>query len=182
MLRLEGVRASVPGGADGEIGWEEAGSALLPAGHVLGEEEILFTKIEDEVIEAQKAKLGSGDSEGAASDEPAFVPPKDLIEYDDFARLDLRAGMILEAEPLEKSKKLVRLVVDLGFEKRQILAGVKEHFSAEELVGRRVVVVANLAPRKMMGLESQGMVLMAENRDGTLHPIASTGEEGAVVL
>jgi methionyl-tRNA synthetase len=76
----------------------------------------------------------------------------------------------------------VRLVVDLGFEKRQILAGVKEHFSAEELVGRRVVVVANLAPRKMMGLESLGMVLMAENRDGSLHPIASTGEEGAVVL
>jgi methionyl-tRNA synthetase len=187
MLRLEGVRASVPGGADGSIGWEEAGGALLPAGHVLGEEEILFTKIEDEVIEAQKAKLGSGDeaasdSDVAASDEPAFVPPKDLIEYDDFARLDLRAGVILEAEPLEKSKKLVRLVVDLGFEKRQILAGVKEHFSAEELVGRRVVVVANLAPRKMMGLESQGMVLMAENRDGSLHPIASTGEEGAVVL
>jgi methionyl-tRNA synthetase len=156
----------------------------LPAGHKLGEEEILFTKIEDEVIEAQKAKLGSGDSEDAAlgSSEAPFVPPKDLIEYDDFASLDLRAGVILEAEPLEKSKKLVRLVVDLGFEKRQILAGVKEHFSAEELVGRRVVVVANLAPRKMMGLESQGMVLMAENRDGSLHPIASTGEEGAVVL
>jgi methionyl-tRNA synthetase len=187
MVGLSGVRSSVPGGASGSVGWEEAGGALLAAGHELGEEEILFTKIEDETIEAQVARLGSADLESeesaaASESEAPFVPPKELIEYDDFARMDLRAGVILEAEPLEKSKKLVRLVVDLGFEKRQILAGVKEHFSAEELVGRHVVVVANLAPRKMMGLESQGMVLMAENRDGSLHPIASTGEEGAVVL
>ena len=175
MLNLEGVRDGLPG-STGTVGWKEAGSPLLAAGHPVNNPEILFTKIEDDVIEAQVAKLGKKDQEG-----PPFEALKDVIEYDDFAKLDLRAAVVLSAEPVPKSKKLMRLEVDLGFEKRQILAGVKEHFKPEELVGQRIAVVANLAPRKMMGLESQGMVLMAEDREGSLHLMQSTGEPGAVI-
>ena len=93
---------------------------------------------------------------------------KDTIQYDDFAKMDIRTGTILTAEKMEKSKKLLKLSVDLGFETRTILSGIAEHFSAEEVVGKQVVVLANLAPRPMMGIESQGMILMAENAEGKL--------------
>ncbi|MDE2996502.1 MAG: methionine--tRNA ligase [Bacteroidota bacterium] len=180
MLNLEGVRSSLPGGDAGSIGWDDAARPLLSAGHTLGEPGILFTKIEDDVIDEQKAKLGSPQGEAEPEGAP-YEPLKDPIVYDDFAKLDLRMGTIIAAEPLEKSKKLMRTEVDLGFEKRQILAGIKEHFTAEELIGRRVAVVANLAPRKMMGLESQGMILMAEDREGALFLMSSDGENGSVI-
>ena len=180
-------------GIGGTIRWADAGRPLLAVGHRLGEPEILFKKVEDETIAVQLAKLQGpaavgadvsiavSDLEAAPAPELPFVPAKEHIQYDDFAKLDLRAGTIVAAESLPKSKKLVKLRVDLGYEERQILAGVAEHFKPEDLVGRRVTVVANLAPRVMMGLESQGMLLMAENRDGSLHPITSTGENGSVV-
>lgn len=181
MLNLDDVRSSVPGNPGGaRRGWDEAGGSLLEPGHALGKAQILFEKIEDAAIEAQIAKLKATETP-EASDEPPYEPLKDTIVYDDFARLDLRMGTVTTAERLPKSKKLLRLEVDLGFETRQILAGVAQQMTPEELVGRRVVVVANLAPRKMMGLESQGMLLMAENRDGTLSPLTSEGENGAVV-
>jgi methionyl-tRNA synthetase len=179
MLNLTGVRSSVPGGSEAGIGWDDAGSALLEAGHVLGESSILFTKIEDDVIEAQKAKLGS--KTGSEEQEMPYPPLKDTITYDDFAKLDFRMGTVLKAEAVPKSKKLIRLEIDLGFEQRQILAGAAEHFEPEELVGQRVAIVANLAPRKMMGMESQGMVLMAEGRDGALSIMQSSGEDGATI-
>ena len=179
MLRLEGVRASTPGAAGNGIGWDAAAKPLLGAGHELGEPGILFTKLEDGVIEAQKEKLGG--KPNAAENTKPWVPMKDAIQYDDFAKLDLRMGTIVAAEPLEKSNKLMRTEVDLGFEKRQILAGIKEHFKPDEIIGRRVAVVANLAPRKMMGLESQGMILMAEDREGALFLMASDGEDGSVI-
>jgi methionyl-tRNA synthetase len=178
MLKLDGVRASTPG-TTGGIGWDDAVGPLLSAGHVLGEPGILFAKLEDEVIEAQKARLGANPA--AADNSKPWTPMKDAIQYDDFAKLDLRMGTIIAAEPLEKSNKLMRTEVDLGFEKRQILAGIKEHFKPEDIIGRRVAVVANLAPRKMMGLESQGMILMAEDREGVLFLMSSDGENGSVI-
>jgi len=180
MLNLEGVRASVPGGAAEGIGWDDAGKSLLQPGHALDEAGILFTKIEDDVMEEQKAKLGAT-PDGASDKDQPYEPVKDTIEYDDFAKLDFRMGTIVEAEEMPKSKKLVKTVVDLGFEKRQILAGIKEHFKPEELIGKRVAVVANLAPRKMMGTESQGMILMAEDREGALFLMNSGGENGSVI-
>ena len=181
MLALEGVRPSTPGGEAGGLGWSDAGRPLLDAGHALGTSDILFTKIDDDVIEAQTDKLGQTDAQHDETPESPYEPIKDVIEYGDFAKLDLRMGRVTVAEPVPKSKKLLRLEVDLGFEERQILAGAAQHLNPDDLVGKRVVIVANLAPRTMMGLESQGMLLMAEDRDGTLSPITSTGEPGGIV-
>jgi methionyl-tRNA synthetase len=104
--------------------------------------------------------------------DPARIPgPKAEIVYDDFAKLDLRVGKILTAEKVKKSDKLLKFTVDLGFEQRTILSGIAQHFSPEEMIGRQVTVVANLAPRKMMGTESHGMILMAEVPGGKLHLI-----------
>lgn len=188
MLDLQGVRPSVPGGADeGQIGWNEAGSPLLAAGKPLNEPRILFDKIEDEVItrEIERLKNRAAESGAAAAVEEEeavpYVEMKPEIVYDDFARIDLRMGTVLAAERIPKSDKLLRLDVDLGFEQRQILAGVAEQMAPEDLLGKRVVVVANLAPRKMRGFESKGMLLMAEDRDGRLTPVGAPGENGAVV-
>jgi methionyl-tRNA synthetase len=185
MLNLAGIRSSEAGVSRDGVGWDEAGKPLMRAGHTLGVAAILFNKIEDTVIEEQTARLESGSlppSPGEqAEPEKPFEPAKAHIEYDDFAKLDLRAGVVLEAERVPKSDKLLRLQIDLGYERRQILAGAGKHFSPEEMVGRRVVIVANLKPRKMMGLESQGMVLMAEDRDGKLTLLEQQGEPGAVV-
>src|SRR5690606_41348608 len=118
----------------------------------------------------------------AAQQGPPFGPLADEIQYPDFAKLDFRVGRVLAAEPIEKADKLLRVEVELGFERRQVLAGVAKHLKPEGLVGKHVVVVANLAPRKMMGMESQGMLLMAEDRDGRLTPVLATdAEPGAVV-
>ena len=179
MLGMEGVRSSEPGQSKDGISWDDAGQCLLPVGQKLGESEILFSKIEDDVIEEQKAKLG-GPEEEVETSEP-YEPVKEIITYDDFVKLDFRMGTVLSAERIPKSKKLLKLQIDLGFEQRQILAGAAEHFEPESLVGQQVAVVANLAPRKMMGMESQGMVLMAEDRTGALSIMQSTGEDGAVI-
>lgn len=152
----------------------EKGEPLLPAGHLLGVAGHLFSRIPDEVIAAQMAKLESADAQNAAAAAAAapktinYAPMKDIIQFDDFAKMDIRTGKILTAEKMEKSKKLLKLQVDLGFEQRTILSGIAEHFTPEEVLGRQVVVLANLAPRPMMGVESQGMILMAEDQDGKL--------------
>ncbi len=178
MLRFEGVRSSLPDADHSEgIGWSEVASSPLPVGHVLGRKEILFHKVTDDTIQTQIEKLESTDPVSG----PPYAEAKPTISYDDFAKMDLRTGRILSAEPVPKSKKLLKLQVDLGYETRQILAGVAEHFQPEEMVGQSVVVVANLAPRKMMGLESQGMLLMGEDREGCLSLISSGSEEGAVI-
>ena len=183
MLRLDGVRASTPGGdPEAAIGWDEAGQPLLQEKNPLGGAEILFNKVEDTAIEEQIAKLKASEaaSDGAEPEAP-YEPKKDLIEYDDFAKLDLRMGTVTAAERVPKSKKLLRMDVDLGFEQRQILAGAAQQLDPDDLIGRRVVVVANLTPRKLFGLESQGMLLMSEDRDGRLCPVTADGEDGAVV-
>jgi methionyl-tRNA synthetase len=182
VLNLSGVRTGLPG-SEGKIGWAEAGTTLLQEGAMVNKPEILFSKIEDDVIEAQIAKLRATPASDEEAEDPdlPFEAGKEDIVFDEFLKMDLRAGVILSAEPVPKSKKLLKLQVDLGFETRQILSGVAKHWSPEELIGKHVSVVANLAPRKMMGLESQGMVLMAEDRDGKLHLVESTGEAGGVI-
>lgn len=156
------------------LDWENAGKTnLLSVGYSLREPQLLFRKIEDEEIKQQVEKLKAGlikpaaDTTPAAAAEPVSLKPS--IVYDDFARLDLKVGTIVKAEKVEKADKLLKLEVDLGFEIRTIVSGIALHFSAESIVGKQVVVVANLAPRKMRGIESNGMILMAEDKSGKLH-------------
>ncbi len=151
-----------------ETTWAETGGAdLLPVGTLIGESSLLFEKIEDDAIEKQVKKLQ--ESKRMNELENVKVPVlKETIQYDDFAKLDIRIGTIVEAEKLPKSDKLLKFLVDDGFEKRTILSGIAKHFTPEEMIGKQVTFLANLAPRKMMGIESNGMILMAENRDGSL--------------
>jgi methionyl-tRNA synthetase len=158
-------------------GWLAVGERMLTAGTAIAEGAVLFPKIEDAAIQAQIDKLGAPD----VTDGPAYPPLKDDIVYEDFAKLDLRTGIVRSAEPVEKSEKLLRLQVDIGIETRQILSGVAKFVTPEEMIGKRVVVVANLKPRKMMGLESKGMILFAEDRDGHLRRVDSDGEAGSIV-
>ncbi len=148
--------------------WQSAGRAdLLPDGAAIGEAFLLFEKIEDSVIEKQIQKLHDAKkmNELATKSVPALKP---TVQFDDFSKLDLRIGTILEAEKVPKSDKLLKFLVDDGFEKRTILSGIAKHFTPEEMIGRQVTFIANLAPRKIMGQESNGMILMAEDRDGSL--------------
>lgn len=166
------------------LDWKNAGSLkLLSVGYSLRAPELLFRKIEDSEIAAQVEKLKANarlttavpqPKDSRESNEPPVVPQiKAEIGYDDFAKLDLRIGRILSAEKVEKADKLLKLLIDLGFEQRTIVSGIALHFSAEEIIGKQVVVVANLAPRKMRGIESNGMILMAESSNGKLHFINS---------
>ena len=173
------------------LDWENGGKLkLLSTGYSLRAPELLFRKIEDSEVKAQIEKLNNGlalSSEKAAEKEIASEmktiigdqPVEDRTEksaelkpeitIDDFAKIDLKVGTILSAEKVEKADKLLNLQIDLGFEKRTILSGIAQHFSPEEIIGKQVVVVANLAPRKMRGIESNGMILMAEDKEGKLH-------------
>ncbi|MFT4031233.1 MAG: methionine--tRNA ligase [Siphonobacter sp.] len=151
-----------------ETSWLAAGKAtLLPVGHPITNQGLLFEKIEDSVIEAQVQKLlNTKKMNELASKTPA--PAKDVVTYDDFVKLDLRIATITEAIAVPKSKKLLKLTLDTGMDLRTVVSGIAEHFSPEEIIGKQVTLLANLAPRKMMGIESQGMILMAEDRDGSL--------------
>ena len=188
MLALTGVRPSTAAGTDG-LGWADAARPLLVAGHAIGEPGILVAKVEDEAVEAQRQLLADRSAAAESSDPesgpeaPAvpYTPLSDEITFDQFTPLDLRVGRIVAADLHPKADKLLRFDVDLGFETRQILSGVREWFAPDELVGTQVVVVSNLAPRTIRGLESNGMILFAEDRDGTLKPVVPHGEPGAVV-
>ncbi|MBS1934412.1 MAG: methionine--tRNA ligase subunit beta, partial [Bacteroidetes bacterium] len=162
---------------DKMLDWENAGKLkLLSVGYTLRAPELLFRKIEDAEIVAQVEKLKSGlvasnQSPVTSTQQPAIEQPttKSTIQYEDFAKLDLKVGTILSAEKVEKADKLLKLEIDLGFEKRTIVSGIALHFKPDEIVGKQVTVVANLAPRKMRGIESNGMILMAEDSSGKLH-------------
>ncbi len=164
------------------LNWENAGKVnLLGVGYSLRAPEILFRKIEDGEIEAQIQKLKSGAAQPATASSTFLKkaePPKPTIQFDDFAKIDLRTGTILSAEKVEKTDKLLKLEIDLGFEKRTIVSGIALHHSPESLPGKKVIVVANLAPRKMRGIESNGMILMAHDVDGTLQ-FVNTDENSA---
>jgi methionyl-tRNA synthetase len=140
---------------------------LLPAGHKIGAGEILFAQIEDEQIQKQIDKLEATKTANIAENKKA-IPQKDLIQYEDFAKMDIRTGTILEAEKLPKANKLLVLKVDTGIDVRTIVSGIAEHFTPEEVIGKRVTVLVNLAPRNLRGVDSQGMILMTNLPDGKL--------------
>ena len=154
---------------DKVLGWNDIAenSDLIPAGHKIGEAELLFAKIEDEEIQKQIDKLEATKTANLAeSKQPE--PQKELIQFEDFAKMDIRVGTILEAEKMPKANKLLVLKVDTGIDVRTIVSGIAESFSPEEIIGKRVSVLANLAPRALRGVESQGMILMTTNAEGKL--------------
>ena len=156
----------------GDLNWQDAGcSDNLKKETILGPAVLLFEKIEDEVIEAQIKKLMDTKEENEAV-AVQLTPIKEEINYDDFMKMDLRVGEILTAEPVPKSNKLLKFTVDTGLDQRIIVSGVAKHFSPEEMIGKKVTVLLNLVPRKIMGITSQGMLLFAENEDGSLKSIA----------
>lgn len=157
----------------GELDWSSAGSdELLPAGHELKQAQLLFEKIEDSTIEQQIQKLENTKKQNEMENKEVEVAPiKENIVFDDFMKLDLRIGTILEAKKVEKSNKLLQFLVDTGVDKRTILSGIAKHYTPEEMVGKQVTIVANLAPRPMMGTVSEGMILMAEDSEGNLRLI-----------
>ena len=152
----------------GALNWSEAGNTkILEGGHQLGQAALLFEKIEDYVVEAQINKLLQSKKENERAE--AVLPPvKSTISFDDFTKLDMRIVTVLEAERMKKSKKLLKLTVDTGLGTRTVLSGVAEHFDPTDLVGKQVTMLLNLAPRKMMGIDSEGMILMAEDQNGSL--------------
>ena len=147
--------------------WQETGGFLLKEGGAIHNLPLLFEKIEEEVIQTQIQKLqNSKRMNELAGKEVAQI--KEVIQYDDFAKMDIRIGTIIEAEKVAKSKKLLKLTVNDGLNNRTILSGIAEYFNPEEVINQQVSFLANLAPRPMMGMISEGMILMAEDKDGSL--------------
>ncbi|MBO4744329.1 MAG: methionine--tRNA ligase [Bacteroidales bacterium] len=149
--------------------WKDAGSAdLIEAGHVLAEPELLFDKIEDSAVEVQIAKLQETKRLNELNAPVEISPQKAETTFDDFSKMDLRVGKILEAETVPKANKLLKLLIDTGIDKRTIVSGIAEYYKPEEIVGKSVCVLVNLAPRKLKGVISNGMILMAQNPKGGL--------------
>ena len=142
-------------------------SELLPASHQINKATLLFSKIEDKTIQEQLDKLEVSKKANEAASK-ATEPQKDSISFEDFTKLDIRVGTILEAEKMPKAKKLLVLKVDTGVDTRTIVSGIAESFKAEDIIGKRVTVLVNLAPRKLRGVESEGMILMTEDEHGKL--------------
>ena len=153
-----------------KYGWEQLGSMeLIAAGHTIGEAELLFEKIEDDVIQKQLDKLeASRRAKLEAEAAQNVTEQKAEVSFDDFQKMDIRVSTILAAEKVAKTKKLLKLSIDTGIDKRTIVSGIAEYYTPEELVGRQVLVLANLAPREIKGIESRGMILMAEDALGRL--------------
>ncbi|WP_147677743.1 methionine--tRNA ligase [Algibacter pacificus] len=154
---------------DAETTWNEmtTKSVLLPAGHKIGKAELLFSKVEDETIQKQLDKLEASKKANEAANKEV-EPQKETITFDDFTKLDMRVGTIIEAEKMPKAKKLLVLKVDTGIDVRTIVSGIAESFKPEEVVGKKVTVLVNLAPRALRGVESEGMILMTESEEGKL--------------
>lgn len=153
--------------------WDGAGGVLLEPGQAIDKLPILFQKVDEEVIEAQRAKLAAGKPQ-----EVQLEPAKDAIAFEQFAGLDIRVATILEAEAVPKTKKLLKLKVDTGIDERTVVSGIAEHYAPEDIIGQQVSLLINLEPRKIRGVESQGMILMAEDAEGKLRFIAPTEAMG----
>ncbi|CAN5918598.1 hypothetical protein BH24BAC1_BH24BAC1_04160 [soil metagenome] len=151
--------------------WAEAGAKdyIIP-GHVIGEAQLLFEKIEDDTIQRQVQKLLDTKvaNELQNVQNAVAAPAKGNISFDEFARMDIRIGTILAAEKVPKTKKLLKLTIDTGLDQRTVVSGIAEHFEPKQIVGQQVSILVNLAPRTIKGIESQGMILMAEDADGSL--------------
>lgn len=167
--------------------WEDANEeTIIPGGTQLGESTLLFSKIEDEQMEAQRQKLEAAAAANApetTTQSIKHMPQKEDISFDQFMAMDLRVGTILEAERVPKADRLLKFLVDTGLDQRTIVSGIAEHFSPEEMVGKQVTVLMNLPPRKIRGVESQGMLLMAEDGDGKLRLMSPEGgaDSGSVI-
>jgi methionyl-tRNA synthetase len=163
-----------------EANWDQINHYMLKPDTGIKAGEILFTKVEDEAVNKQLEilKNRSGSLNPSSKE---FTPIKEPTDFNTFMNLDLRAGKILSAEKMDKSKKLLKLTIDLGFEKRIILSGIAQYHKPEDVVGKSVCVVANLAPKKMMGIESNGMILMGENEDGSLHFVHTDADPGSQI-
>jgi methionyl-tRNA synthetase len=147
--------------------WDESTNVLILANHQIDKATLLFSKIEDSTIEAQLNKLMEAKKEAELSNAIA-APQKEEATFEEFQKMDIRVGIILEAQKVPKTKKLLQLKVDTGIDQRTVVSGIAEHYSPEEIIGKQVSILINLAPRAIKGIESQGMILMAENPDGTL--------------
>lgn len=182
LRALVGQEATIAGELQTTLDKLKQGEPLLAAGHEIGQSGVLFPKIIDrkddsrkQIVDRQKAKLEAILAEEKGPERPAV---KDEITFDDFSKLDLRTATIKAATNVPKADKLLQLTLDLGFEERTVLSGIAEHYKADEIVGKQVVMVANLAPRKMRGVLSQGMVLMAEDETGKLVFVAPPKDFG----
>lgn len=164
-----------------QIAWDNLGKHdLLKTGHQINKPELLFAKIEDNEIEFQINKLLATKEQNKENVHEAI---KDEITFDDFQKLDIRTGKILEAEKVPKTKKLLKLLVDTGVDKRTVVSGIAAFFSAEDVIGKQVSILLNLAPRKIKGIESQGMILMAEDKSGRLYFVAPPdGIDGGAMI
>ena len=156
--------------------WDMAGNFdIIPAGRVINQSPLLFEKVEDATIEAQMEKLRKTVEQNLL-DAWTPEPVKENVEYDDFARMDIRVGKVLECKKVPKSKKLLEFRIDDGMGGRTILSGIAAYYQPEDLVGKEICFIANFPPRKMMGRESMGMILSAVNADGSLTVIGPQGE------
>ena len=160
-----------------DINWSNASSGIVNAGHEISGKAHIFSKIEDKAIEDQIKKLKLND------ENDKIMPQKNIIEFDDFAKVDLRVGTVIEAENIPKSDKLLKLKVDTGLDQRTILSGISKYYSPDEIINKKVMVLINLKPRKMMGFESEGMLLLADDGDGNLSLMQPDSDisDGAVV-
>tara|TARA_B100000003_G_scaffold92744_1_gene83174 strand:- start:747 stop:2759 length:2013 start_codon:yes stop_codon:yes gene_type:complete len=160
-----------------DINWSNASSNIVNAGHEISGKAHIFSKIEDKAIEDQIKKLKLND------ENDKIMPQKNIIEFDDFTKVDLRVGTVIEAENIPKSDKLLKLKVDTGLDQRTILSGISKYYSPDEIINKKVMVLINLKPRKMMGFESEGMLLLADDGDGNLSLMQPDSDisDGAVV-
>ena len=169
--------------------WETLGkSDILPAGHKINPAELLFAKVEDAEIEAQVKKLADAKAANeaaakAAAGKPAPAPQKDECSYDDFMKMDIRTATVLEAVRVPKTDKLLKLTIDTGLDTRTIVSGIAEFYSPEEMVDKQICILANLAPRKIKGIESKGMILMAKDESGKMRFVTpqETVDNGATI-
>ncbi len=149
--------------------WEQLGkSSILPEGHALNEAQLLFDKIEDDAIQAQVDKLNATKAANKAAQEPDCEPKKSACTFDDFMKMDIRTATVLEAERVPKTDKLLKLKIDTGIDTRTIVSGIAEYYTPEQLLGKQICILANLEPRKIKGIESQGMILMAKEPNGKM--------------
>ena len=160
-----------------DINWSNTSSNIVNAGHEISGKAHIFSKIEDKAIEDQIKKLKLND------ENDKIMPQKNIIEFDDFTKVDLRVGTVIEAENIPKSDKLLKLKVDTGLDQRTILSGISKYYSPDEIINKKVMVLINLKPRKMMGFESEGMLLLADDGDGNLSLMQPDSDisDGAVV-
>ncbi len=166
-----------------KLQWNDLGRRdLLKAGDRVNKPELLFEKIEDDAIQRQVDKL-LATRKANESEQATLAPAKAPVEYDDFAKMDIRIGTIVAAEKVAKTKKLLKLTINTGIDQRTVVSGIAEHYEPEQIIGQRVSILVNLAPKNLKGIESQGMILMAENSDGKLVFVVPAGEmnDGAEV-